>query len=224
MGMKSKIVFSFLFVFSFITFNSFTQSFEGVITIKETVRSNTILKKITVKGDKVKLETFADEAGNDLKGIKIIDLASGKVTALMPSRKLYFEVPSKPAAAPANINVEPSGASKNISVKTGDATKEYACKEILVTSQEKKTKISYWIAEGSFSFYLKMLRALGKSESTSEFYLKMGEKHPNALPLIIEEKRLDNTEISKQEVTEINESSVDDSVFEIPSDYSLMER
>ena len=200
------------------------QAFEGVIMLKETHRNNVIAKRITVKGDKVKLETFGSADTTDLKGIKIVDLSSSTVTALLPSRKLYFNIPNKSANKPVNASVKTTDEKKTITVKSGDATQAYECKKVVVTSEARKARVSYWIAKGNFSFYSEMLSALNKHKAISDFFGKLAEKHPGTMPLKAKEERLDGTVIQSFEVTEITTKAISDTTFEIPADFSLMER
>ena len=202
----------------------FSQGFEGEIKMTETHRGNVILKHIYVKGDMVKIETYADEAGTDLKGAKIIDLKSGKITALMPSRKLYFDLPNKPHRPATGLSADATEKTKNVEVQSGDGKKGFTCNQVIVKHAARKVAVSYWIAKGNFDFFGPMIKVLDRREDISNFYDQLVEKHPGAMPLISVERRADGTEVTRRTVTEINEKTIDESTFEVPADYTLQER
>lgn len=195
---------------------SWAQDFNGVITVKEVHRANVVKQKMYIKGDKVRIETYLPNDENALKGVKLIDLASGKVTALIPARKLYLDMPSRENNRPLSVNVDKSNEKKAVLGKD--------CQKVTVSSAQKRSKIEYWINSGNFSFYGKMLSVLNKNENTMLFFEKIEGLSTGAMPLKMVEMRMDDTVISTWEVTKIQEEDVDDSMFVVPDDYSLEER
>ena len=200
------------------------QDFEGVIILIEKHRSSEITKRITVKGDFVKLETFASKDTTNLKGAKIVNLQSGKVTALLPSRKLYFDIPNKMTRRPFTAEITPSDEKKTISVTSDTSSEDYECKKFMVSSKEKKAQVTYWVTKGNFTFYLPLMEALSKNENISDFFGKLSEKHPGVMPMSSVERKPDGTKVGGTKIIEITSKSISSTAFEIPEGYSLMER
>ncbi len=214
--MKNLVKSSALLVLMCMTFGLSAQDFAGIITIKETHRANVVKKKIYVKGDKVRLETYLPNDDNALKGVKLIDLKSGEVTALIPARKLYLPMPDRSHNRPLEVKVEKTNEKKAILGKD--------CHKTLVKSEQRKVQISFWIHDGNYTFYAPMMKVVRKNNNVSKFFGKLEAKGSGSMPLLIEESRLDGTAVSKTEVTEIKEETIDDSMFVVPEDYTLEER
>jgi hypothetical protein len=198
------------------SFIASSQDFEGVITVKETHRANMIKKKIYVKGDMVRLETYLANEDNALKGVKLINLKSGEVTALLPARKLYLPMPDRSHDRPLEVKVEKTNEKKAILGKD--------CQKTVVRSEQRKVQVTFWIHKGNFAFYAPMMKATQKNNNVSKFFGKLEANESGSMPLLIEESRLDGTAVSTTEVTEIKPETIDDNMFVVPDDYTLEER
>ncbi len=214
--MKNLVKSGLLLILMCMTFGLSAQDFTGAITIKETHRANVVKKKIYVKGDMVRLETYLPNDDNALKGVKLINLKTGEVTALIPARKLYLPMPDRSHNRPLQVDVEKTNEKKAFLGKD--------CHKTIVKSTQRKVQVSFWIHKGNFTFYAPMMKAISKNNNVSKFFEKLEEKGSGSMPLLIEETRLDGTAVSKTEVTEIKEEDVDDSMFAVPDDYTLEER
>lgn len=199
------------FLLAFIAFQ--VNAFEGVITWKETKRNVSMTKKMYVKGDMVRIETYKPGSTTELKGVKIVDMAKGVVTALIPSRKLYFEVQPKE-----------DGHDEDVTGKaTGKSTKVlgYDCKEFMASSSNGNT-VTFQCATGDFSFFSKLIHVMGKDDPMDVFFEKLGQKE--AIPLKAEEKNATGTVVFTREATNIEKKALEDSLFQIPTDYSIWEK
>lgn len=214
--MKVLKNFSLFLFFALLTPIAMAQGFEGVITVKETKRNAVITKKIYVKGDLVRVETYLPNDENDLKGVRLVDLKSGKVTALLPSRKLYLDVPNRDVNRPLAVEINKTDEKATILGRD--------CKKVIITAKAKQTEVEFWIANDNFTFYAPLMERLNKNENISTFFGKLSDKGTGAMPLKMIEKRLDGTEVMKREVTSITSKTVEDSMFTIPDGYSLQEK
>ena len=191
--------------------NVIAQSFEGTITLTETKRNTKLTKKIHVKGNMVKLETYLPNG--ELKGAKIINTETGKITAMIPKRKLYFEVPNKKHDMTVEAKVNKTGKTKEIAGKTAH--------QVIVKAPQ--ANVVYWLVKGNFDFFAPMVTALAKNEKISKFFSKVEDKK-GVMPVKSVEKNTDGTVLLTREVTTIESKTIDDSIFTVPSDYSLMEK
>lgn len=192
------------------------QGFEGVITIKETKRNAVITKKVYVKGDQIRVETYLPNDDNALKGVRLVDLKTGKVTALLPSRKLYLDVPNRNVNRPLAVEVNKTDEKATLLGRE--------CKKVIVTAKAKQTQVEFWISNDNFTFYAPLMERLNKNENIATFFGKLADKESGAMPLKMIEKRLDGTEVMKREVTSITSETVEDDKFIIPEGYSLQEK
>jgi len=194
----------------------FGQNFEGIITYKETSRGEVVTKKIYVKGDNVRVETYLPNDENALKGVKLVNLESGRVTALLPSRKLYLDVPSRKNLRPLEVDIN----------RTDESTKLLALdtRKTVVKSDRKRTEVEFWIAKGNFTFFGELMSVLGKNGNMGSFFSKIADEEVGSLPLKTTEKRIDGTLIKETEVIKINTEVVSDKMFTIPENYTLQEK
>lgn len=189
------------------------QDFEGTITWEVTKRNVTYQKKHHVLDNQVKIQTYQPDG--TLKGEKLVDLSTGKVIALIPERKLYFEVPNKPQKRAIETEVKRTGETRVIN--------ETECTEIMVRNKTMNKHVTVWIAGDGFEFYIKLIKALGKGQLANA-YLEKVQNKSGAMPFEIIEKTPDGRLLSKQVITHIDQSTPDPSIFKIPEDFSMMER
>jgi hypothetical protein len=190
------------------------QAFEGVIELSEKKGSSVQKLVYTVKGKMVRIDTYNSDG--ELKGAKIVDTESGIVLALMPSRKLYFQIMVRPIQE-SDGSVKRTGEQKEIlSISASKA-------EIVNTKLDRKTTL--YFGGKDFTFFLPLVRALGNEDSFSFGFIHSStNERGEGIPLEITEFRNDGMELMNRRVTSITRKPVDEAVFDIPVDYSLMER
>ena len=201
-------------VFLLLTIMSFSaRAFEGVITWKETKRNISMTKKMFVKGDMVRIETYKPGSETELKGIKIVDMAKGTVTALIPSRELYFEVQPKEGGHDKEVTGKATGKTSKIL--------GYDCKEFIASSPNGNS-VTFQIADGDFAFFSKLIQTMGKADASDVFFEKLDQK--DAMPLKAEQKNAAGTVLFTREAKKIEKIALEDSLFQIPDGYSIWEK
>ncbi len=201
-------------LFLLVSLLSFSVSaFEGVITWKETKRNVSMTKKMFVKGDMVRIETYKPGSETELKGVKIVDMAKGTVTALIPSRELYFEVQPKEGGHDKEVTGKATGKTSNIL--------GYDCKEFVATSAAGNS-VTFQIAAGDFAFFSKLIHTMGKADASDVFFEKLDQK--DAMPLKTEQKNSAGTVMFTREAKKIEKTELEDSLFQIPEGYSMWEK
>lgn len=190
-----------------------SDSFEGVIELTERRGSSEIKLIYSVKGKMVRIDTYTQN--NELRGSRIIDTESGVVLALMPSRMLYYQIPLKTESQEETCTVKKTTDQRTF---LGLEAEVY---ETTNTSLDRKSNIT--VVRGNFHFYLHLVRALGRDDSFSCMFTDQNGL-AGMFPADVYEYRADNTLILRRTVTEIRISELSDDIFDVPTNYSLMER
>lgn len=200
-------------VFTFVFGFAQAQTFEGTISFKKSVGPITANYTYHVKGDKVRIEEI-DEQGN-VQGIMLVNTTENEVLALSPERKMFIEVPNKRPNRKTDLTIDETTNEKKIL--------GYTCKEWRVISAEDNREISYWLADKNFDFFVPMLKTLNRKDKLAVFFLKL-PNNTGAFPLLGMETQDDGTELTKLEVTKVEETSLKDDLFSIPAGYTKFER
>jgi len=188
-------------------------SFEGTITMTERRGSTEVKLVYSVKGKMVRIDTYTQ--ANELRGSRIIDTESGVVLALMPSRLLYYQIPIR------TENPEEQCTVKKTSEQRTFLGLESDVYETVNTALDRKSVIT--VVRGNFDFYLPLIKALGRDDSFSCMFTD-AQGMIGIFPADVHEYRSDNTLILRRTVTEIKDATLTDDIFDVPPDYSLMER
>lgn len=192
------------------------QSFEGVIEFKKQTLTDTVNYIYYVKGDKIRL----DEIGNKSKKVEgsfIIDLKTNTMLSLSHERKLYLEqAPGVPAVVVGKPEVI-----KTKNVKTIQGIK---CAEYIVKNPDEKTQLTYWMADGNFNFFFKLLKVLNRKDK-SAVYIQQLTDVDGMFPFQSFQLNLEtNKEEVKMEVTKLQKKNIDDSMFIVPTEYQKFKK
>ena len=201
-----------MITFSFV---SVAQSFEGTIEFKKSTTIDTTNYVYTVKGNLVRIDEIGAKS-RKVEGSFLVDLDAKTMKFLNHERKLYGD--QNTASAPAIKG--------NCTVKKGQNVKNlqgYKCVEYIVTNNEENTQITYYIADGKFSFFEKLLRQLNRKEKSAIYFLQISDVK-NMFPMLSIQTDLSGKEVGKLEVTKITKKEVDPSLFEIPKGYNKFEK
>jgi hypothetical protein len=212
--MKKNILIA---IFSTIVFCTLVhaQSFEGTIEFKKSTPLDTTIYVYYINNNDVRIDEIGNKS-HKAEGSFLINLEAKTITTLNHSRKLYMDQPS-PAAPEikGTCEVKRMRSIKNI--------QGYKCGEYVVTNTEENTVISYWIADGKFPFFEKMLHQLNRKDKSSVYYLQI-ENIKNMFPMLSTQKTLDGKNQMVLEVTKIVQKKIVPSMFEIPKDYNKFEK
>lgn len=194
---------------------TFAQSFEGTIEFKRVTDADTSNYIYYVKDAHVRIDEIGGKSHKP-EGSYLIDMDDKTITALNHERKLYMDQPTPPAPITKGT----------FSVKKGQTPKNlqgYKCTEYTITNTEENTQITYWLADGKFSFFEKLLRQLNRKDKSSIYFLQLPDIK-NTFPMLSVQQGLDGKDVVKLEVTKITKKEVDPALFELPKGYSKFEK
>jgi len=192
------------------------QSFEGVIEFKKKTSTDTVNYIYYVKGDKVRLDEIGRKS-KKVEGSFIIDLKTNSMVSLSHERKLYIEQAS---GTPATVTGTPE-VKKTGNVKTILGTK---CNEYVVKNPEEKVQVTYWMGDGKFDFFFKLLKVLNRKDK-SAVYVQQLTNVDGMFPFLSSQMNLETgKEDIKMEVTKVDKKTIDTTKFDIPKDYQKFQK
>lgn len=195
---------------------SFPQSFEGVIEFRESRIADTIDRVYYIKGDKVRLDEIGKKSGK-VEGSFIVNLKTNSMISISHDRKLFIEHGS---GSPAIMN----GKAEITKTKKTKKIHGYNCTEYIVKNTEDNTQITYWIANGKFDFFLKLLKVLNRKDKSVIYYQQL-KGVEGMFPFLSSQVNLETgKEEVKMEVTKIQKKTLDTNLFEIPKDYQKFQK
>lgn len=197
------------------SFTGIAQSFEGIIEFKKSSTIDTTSYVYTVKNNMVRIDEIGSKS-RKVEGSFLVDLDAKTMKFLNHDRKLYGD--QNTPAAPVIKGT--------CTVKKGQNVKNlqgFKCVEYIVTNNEEATQITYYVADGKFSFFEKLLRQLNRKEKSAIYFLQIAEIK-NMFPMLSMQTDLAGKETSRLEVTKITKKEVDPAVFEIPKGYNKFEK
>ncbi|MGQ0828205.1 MAG: DUF4412 domain-containing protein [Bacteroidota bacterium] len=215
--MKKSIlkIISVVVVIAALTFSATAQSFEGIIEFKKASTTDTTNYVYYVLGNQVRIDEIGAKS-HKVEGTFLVDMDAKAMTSLNHDRKLYMDQPT-PAAPVLKGKCD---------VKKGSTTKNlqgFKCTEYVVSNAEENTKITYWIADGKFGFFDKLLRQLNRKDKSSTYYLQITDVK-NMFPMLSIQTDLSGKEQMKLEVTKITKKTVDPTMFQVPKGYNKFEK
>jgi Domain of unknown function (DUF4412) len=223
--MKS-IFSSFLFtalIFCFLATISFSQSFEGKITMKITSKDQDNPQTIEYycKDNKIRFEGMGshEEAG----GAFIMDTKTNEATIIMPAQKMYMSYSFKNLLGASSDtlknklqkemdkgNIKMTGETKNIN--------GYDCEKWTFKGDDG-TNGEAWMTKGVRNFFF-FNNPMNRGNEPDWQKKLTGEGY---FPMLVITKDSDGNIDSKMEVTSVEKKSLDESLFNPPSDYRKME-
>jgi hypothetical protein len=189
--------------------------FEGVIEFKKASTTDTTNYVYYVKGNQVRIDEIGSKS-HKIEGSFLVDLDAKTMKFLNHDRKLYGDqaTPAAPVLK-GTCNVKKGQNVKNL--------QGYKCVEYIVTNNDENTIITYYIADGKFTFFEKLLRQLNRKEKSSIYFLQISDIK-NMFPMLSVETDLTGKEKGRLEVTKITKKEVDPAMFEIPKGYNKFEK
>lgn len=198
-----------------LSFSASAQGFEGTIEFKKASTTDTTSYVYYVKGDQVRIDEIGSKS-RKVEGTFLIDMSAKTMKSLNHERKLYMDQPTP--AAPV--------VKGTCTVKKGQNVKNlqgYKCVEYVVTNNDEGTIISYYVADGKFTFFEKLLKQLNRKDKFSTYYLKITDIK-NSFPMLSVQTDLGGKETGRLEVTKITKKEVDPAQFELPKGYNKFEK
>jgi len=189
--------------------------FEGFIEFNYTkaTLNEVTTYKYYVKGNHVRIEELDENKA--ITGIMLVDLEHNTVTALSPERELYMNVPNNKTLPETNVALTKG--------KKKQEVQGYKCAEWTVKSSANDRIITYWVANGEFEFFTRLLKTLNRKDNLSMFFLELDEA-AGAFTMVGEERDLAGQLINKMEVVRLQEATIGDDLFVIPTSYTEFQR
>lgn len=189
------------------------QSFEGTIEFKKETPTDTTNYVYYVKGYLVRIDEIGSKS-HKAEGTFLVDMDQKTMKSLNHDRKLYMDQPTPPSPTMKGKCEIKKGEVKNL--------QGYKCVEYVVTNAAENTQISYWVAEGKFSFFEKLLHQLNRKDKSSVYFLQI-PNIKNTFPMLSIQKDSDGKEQMRLEVTKITKKEIDPTMFDLPRDYNKFE-
>ena len=214
--MKTVLQFVSVMLLMFISTSlAHAQSFEGTIEFKRETATDTTNYVYYVKGFQVRIDEIGGKS-HKAEGTYLINMDEKTVHALNHERKLYMDQPTPPAPVTKGT----------FSVKKGQTPKNlqgYKCTEYTIINTEENTQITYWLADGKFSFFEKLLRQLNRKDKSSVYFLQLPDIK-NTFPMLSIQQSLNEKDQVRLEVTKITKKEIDPAMFELPKGYTMFEK
>lgn len=191
------------------------QGFEGSIFFTKSNMMDVAQYAYHVKGNKVRIDEMV-EGSDKLVATLLVNLESGDMYALSHERNLWMKRPSKDGDA------KVSGAE----VKKGSLERSIhgqSCVQYRVKNKGADREIMYWVTEGDYAFFPKLLETLKRKDNFSAYYMAI-DGLDNKLPLLAEENTLLREKKGFLQVDRIEKKKLDDAMFKIPENYEKVDR
>ncbi|MES2593077.1 MAG: DUF4412 domain-containing protein [Bacteroidota bacterium] len=192
-----------------------SQSFEGIIEFKKGTNTDTTSYVYYVKENLVRIDEIGSRS-HKIEGSFLVNMDAKNMKSLNHERKLYMDQPT-----PAEPVIKGS-----CTVTKGQNVKNlqgYKCAEYIVTNNTEGVVITYWLADGKFAFFDKLLRQLNRKDKASVYFLQIPDTK-NMFPMLSIQTDLKGKETGRLEVTKITKKVVTPDTFEIPKGYNKFEK
>lgn len=211
--MRIRFVFYlfYMFFFGFVNAQN-SQIFEGIITYKKETMNDTLFYNYYIKGSKVRIDYVARN-GKLLK-YKIIDFKSNEYKVVNPSKKLYVQtyINRKTFLKNNNLTIEKTENYKFIHKKK--------CNQWIIKDKNNNTVVTYWVSYEGYKYYGDLLQILDETEKIYSYFMQIPESI-GYIPFISEERSWLRDERMKMTAEKIIHITIDESIFDVPSDYLL---
>lgn len=192
-----------------------SQSFEGIIEFKKGTATDTTSYVYYVKENLVRVDEIGGRS-KKVEGSFLVNLEEKNMKSLNHERKLYMDqpTPSEPVIK-GTCTVTKGQNVKNL--------QGFKCVEYIVTNNTEGTIITYWLADGKFAFFDKLLHQLNRKDKASVYFLQIPNTK-NMFPMLSVQTDLRGKETGRLEVNKITKKVVDKTVYDIPKGYNKFEK
>ena len=184
--------------------------FEGTIKMVEESHYDTTYYTYVIKDNQIRVDKF-DHNHNSIQSL-LVHLEKKEIIVLSPTKKLFthIELSSNACANDENLTI--------IKTKNSRPVNGTHCNQWRVRNKEHNTEITYWVSENNFSFFAEFTALMNHSEQTFKFFDKIPESQ-GFFPMLMVERTLLRKVKRRVAITEIKPQTINDKLFEIPTDY-----
>ncbi|MCF8278633.1 MAG: DUF4412 domain-containing protein [Flavobacteriales bacterium] len=198
------------------SFGVFAQGFEGSIYFTKSNMMDVTQYAYHVKGNMVRIDEMV-EGSDKLVATLLVDLEKGEMIALSHERNLYMNRPSKMDSD------KPLTGFEVIEGQLERSIHSMNCSQYRVKNKAADREVMYWVTEGDYSFFPKLLKILARKDNFSTYYLEMPDLDKK-LPLMAQENTLLREKKGFLQVDKIEKKKLDDALFKIPANFEKVER
>lgn len=198
-----------------VSLGTFAQGFEGSIYFTKSNMMDVTQYAYHVKGKMVRIDEMVE--GNDkLVATLLVNLETGDMTALSHERNLYMK-------RPGSLDKPSASGSEVIEGQLKRSIHGMNCSQVRVKNKAADREIMYWVAEGDYAFFPKLLKILNRKDNFSTYYLEIPDLD-HKLPLLAQENTLLRDKKGFLQVDKIENKKLDGSLFAIPEGFEKVER
>jgi len=191
------------------------QGFEGSIYFTKSNMLDVTQYAYHVKGNMVRIDEMVD-GKDEMVAALLVNLETGEMIALSHERNLWMK--------------RPGGTDKLETVK-GEVIKGELkrnihgknCAQYRVKNKEADREIMYWVTDGNYAFFPKLLEILKRKDNFATYYFNLPDLDKK-LPLLAEENTMLRDKKGFLQVDRIEEKKLSDSMFQIPAGFEKVER
>lgn len=191
------------------------QEFEGSIYFTKSNMLDVTQYAYHVKGNMVRIDEMV-EGSDDLVAALLVNLDTEEMIALSHERNLYMVRPKRTD----DVSVQ---GTEIIEGQLKRSIHGLNCSQIRVKNKNADREVMYWVTDGDYGFFPKLLNILKRKDNFSTYYMSI----PNAgkkLPLMASENTLLRDKKGFLQVDRLEEKELSASVFEIPAGFEKVER
>lgn len=193
----------------------FAQKFEGSIYFTKSNMAEVTQYAYHVKGNMVRIDEIV-EGSDKLVATLLVNLETGEMTALSHERNLYMN-------RPGSLEESKAEGAEVIEGQLKRSIHGMNCSQYRVKNKAANREIMYWVTEGDYSFFQKLLKILNRKDNFSTYYMELPDIG-NKLPLLAEENTLLREKKGFLQVDKIEKKKLDDSLFKVPEGFEKVER
>ena len=186
------------------------QGFEGSIYFTRSNMTDVVKYAYHVKGDKVRIDEY-DQNMDKIIGTLLVDLTKEELLALSHQRQLFMERQ--------NRDYDP-GFENSVAVSSGNQKNIMGmnCQQVRVKNADANREISYWVADGEFDFFPKLMKVLKRKDNFATYYMQIPDTG-GKLPIHATERDLMRNQKGSLAIDKIEEQELAADLFEVPKDY-----
>jgi hypothetical protein len=195
--------------------STFAQEFEGSVYFTRSNMMEVTKYAYHVKDNMVRIDEIVD-GSDELVATLLVNLETEDMIALSHERNLYMERPHKSNELKA----------EGVVIKQGELKRsihQMNCSQYRVRNKEQNRELMFWVTEGEYSFFPRLLKVLKRKDPFATYYMAM-DNLENKLPLMAEEFTLLREKKGFMQVDKLERKELPNSMFEIPEGYEKVER
>jgi len=214
--LRKLILFGIICLLSSIAVHGKNDSFEGHIAFLKKTHFDTVKINYYIKGNKVRINQYTKD--DILLHSLLLDLKQEKVIAIDPERKMYRVLNLKEKNYQNNklrYQIKKTG---NHRIVNGEN-----CYQWRVRDTETKSEVAYWVIRNNFNFMDDVIRLLSKTDKVYLFFSQIQGTN-GFFPMLTVERNLLRKERQRIMVQNIDRKKMNESIFQVPSDFVEVSR